>query len=82
MANFMLICEHPAEDCEPISREQQDLGTPVAIKDRDFFCSCPYGVHNGWVVVEGDDSESILASLPPLFRSHAQVLQIETVRFS
>jgi hypothetical protein len=82
MATYMLICEHPAEDCERISKEQQDLGTPMVMKDRDFFCSCPYGVHNGWVVVEGDNSDSILTSLPPLLRSHAKVLEIEIVRFN
>ena len=82
MATFMLTCEHPAEVCEALFQEQQQLGTPDVYKGRDFLCSCPFGEHNGWVVVEGETGEAILASLPPLFRSHAKARQIETMVFT
>lgn len=81
MSQFILTCEHKAEECEELDREMQTVGIADVIKGRDFFCSCPYGYHGGWVAVEGSSGEEILASLPPVFRSHAKVYQIESVRF-
>jgi hypothetical protein len=57
------------------------VGVADAIKGRDFFCSCPYGHHGGWVEVEGVSAQAIHASLPPVFQSHAKVYEVEAVRF-
>ena len=81
MENFIITCEHRAEECEEMDREMQDVGVAEVMKGKDFFCSCPYGHHGGWVAVEGESAEAILASLPPIFRSHATVHKIETIRF-
>ena len=61
--------------------EMQEIGVAEVIKGKDFFCSCPYGHHGGWVAVESESAESILISLPPVFRSHANVYEVEAVRF-
>jgi hypothetical protein len=81
MAKFMIICDHTAEDCEALDEELQRLGPPDVYRGKDFQCSCPYGHHAGWVAVEGESAESILAELPPVFGSHANVYQIETMVF-
>jgi cell division protein FtsX len=81
MSTFIITCEHEAEECADLDREMQEIGVAEVIKGKDFFCACPYGYHGGWVAVEGSDAESILALLPPVFRSHAHVYQIEAVRF-
>jgi hypothetical protein len=78
---FIITCEHKAEECAELERELQEAGPAEIIKGKDFFCSCPYGYHGGWVAVEGDDADVILASLPPVFRSHARVHHVEAIRF-
>jgi hypothetical protein len=82
MTKFIITCEHTAEECEEIDREMQAVGVAEVMKGRDFFCSCPYGHHGGWVEVEGDSAEAIHASLPPVFRSHSRVFQVEAVRLT
>ena len=81
MATYILTCDHEASECAAIEEELQRLGPAEVIQGRDFYCSCPYGKHAGWVAVEAENAESVLASLPPVFRTHAQVHQVETVRF-
>ena len=81
MAQYILTCEHEASECEAIEREFQDLGTPEVMKGRDFFCSCPFGHHGGWVTLESESADAVLAALPPLLRSHAQVFEVATVVF-
>jgi hypothetical protein len=81
MAKFIITCEHTAEECEEMDQEMQRVGVADVIKGNDFFCSCPHGYHGGWVAVEGESAESIHASLPPVFRSHALVHKVEAMRF-
>ncbi len=81
MSKFVITCEHKAEECDALSAELESLGTPAIIKGRDFFCSCPYGHHGGWVAVEAVSAADILSSLAPLFRSHANVYEVEAIRF-
>jgi hypothetical protein len=81
VATFIITCEHKAQECAEMDREMQEVGVANAIKGKDFFCSCPYGHHGGWVAVEGESAEAILVSLPPVFRSHANVYEVEAVRF-
>ena len=56
-------------------------GVAEVLKGREFLCSCPPGHHAGWAVVEGSDADSILATLPPIFRAHARAYQIESMQF-
>ena len=81
MARFIITCEHKPEECAEMERELQQLGPAEVIRGRDFFCSCPNGYHGGWVAVEGGSAKEILASLPPVFRSHAQAIQVETLQY-
>jgi hypothetical protein len=74
---FIVTCDHKPEECEALSRELEESGVPEAIKGKEFLCSCPYGHHGGWTVVEGESATAILGSLPPLFRSHADVYEVE-----
>jgi hypothetical protein len=81
MAQFILVCDHTPEQCAQLNQELQSLGTPVIYKGKDFFCSCPHGLHGGWVVVEAETAEGAVTSLGPLNRAHTKVYQVETVRF-
>jgi hypothetical protein len=82
MTQFIITCEHAAEDCEELDREMQAVGIADVMKGRDFFCSCPYGHHGGWVAGEGESAEAIQASLPPVFGSHARVYRVEVTQFT
>ena len=82
MPRFVLECtEHTDQQCEEMSREMEQQGVAEVLKGREFFCSCPHGYHAGWAVVEGQDAEAILATLPPIFRAHAKAHEIETMQF-
>jgi hypothetical protein len=51
------------------------------IKGKDYWCSCPYGFHAGWVTVEAESPEAALAALPPLNRAHTKAYQVESMQF-
>lgn len=81
MAKFMLVCEHEANDCEAISEEFEELGVPAIYRGVEASCSCPFGVHGGWAVVEAQSEEDALASLGPVNKSHTKAYQVEMVQF-
>jgi hypothetical protein len=81
MATFIVTCEHTEEECAELDKEMADIGVAEIMKGKDFYCSCPFGHHGGWIAVEGDDANAIKESLPPVFRSHASVYLVEAVRF-
>ena len=39
---------------------------------------CKDGVHKGWIVVEVDSRDEARAIVPPIFRSQAKVVQLNT----
>ncbi len=81
MAKYILECgEHADAECLAMTKELEEFGTPNVLKDRDFFCSCPFGHHAGWAVVEASSKDAVLSDLAPRFRAHARVHEIETVR--
>jgi hypothetical protein len=77
----MITSDHTADECKDIEDELDKVGIAEAIKGYDFHCSCPYGHHGGWVVVEADTAEAVRVTFPPVFASHADVYQIETQPF-
>jgi hypothetical protein len=82
MATYVLECgEHTDAECEAMSKELEEYGTPNILKGRDFFCSCPFGHHAGWAIVEASSRDAVLSDLAPKFRAHVQVHEIETMQF-
>ncbi len=45
MAEFMLHHTHPAEECENIFPQLQNVAQ--SLKGKNFFCTCPSGDHGG-----------------------------------
>jgi hypothetical protein len=37
---------------------------PPALKGKDFYCTCPGGVHGYFMILEGDSAQEVLALLP------------------
>ena len=72
---FILVNEHRPEDCAAM-----DADSPFApeLKGKEFYCSCPYGVHGFFILAEGDSAEQVMGFLPPTFRpgTKAQALEV------
>ncbi len=81
MAQFVLQCEHTAEECDEMNQEVETLGVPDILRGKEYFCACPFGVHAGWVVVEAASAEDALASMGPVTRAHHRAIQVEIVKF-
>jgi len=52
MSRFLLYCERTPEECQALSNEYETYGVPQPVKGQDYYCSCPYSFHAGWVVVK------------------------------
>jgi hypothetical protein len=72
---------HTDEECEAMSRELESLGVPDVLKGTDFACSCPFGVHGGWGIVDAPDEEAAVAGFGPVNRAHLKAHLVEIVKF-
>lgn len=82
MAKILLECgSHSQAECEEMSRELEELGVPEVLKGTEFACSCPFGVHGGWGVVEAPDEKAALAGFGPANRAHLKAFAVEVVKF-
>ncbi len=77
MAEFMLHHTHPAEDCEDIFPQLQNVGQPL--KGKNFFCTCPSGDHGGFFQVEAASPEDAVRLLPEIMRASTKVFPGETM---
>ncbi len=77
MAEFMLHHTHPAEDCEEIFPQLQNVAQ--SLKGKNFFCTCPSGDHGGFFQVEAGSPEDAVRLLPKIMRASTQVFPGETM---
>ncbi len=77
MAEFMLHHTHPAEDCEEIFPQLQNVAQ--SLKGKNFFCTCPSGDHGGFFQVEAASPEDAVRLLPEIMRASTQVFPGETM---
>ena len=77
MAEFMLHHTHPAEDCENIFPQLQNVAQ--SLKGKNFFCTCPSGDHGGFFQVESGSPEDAVRLLPEIMRASTQVFPGETM---
>lgn len=77
MAQYIIINTHTPEQCEAMEAGIPKL--PPALKGKDFYCTCPGGVHGYFMFHEGDSSEEVLADFPEevlLGNTKALVLEV------
>ncbi|MBI1885486.1 MAG: hypothetical protein HYS09_04115 [Chloroflexi bacterium] len=80
MAQYLLHCrEHTDAECEEMNKEFESYDVPEGLKGRDFYCSCPHGVHGGWMVVEASSADAALPLMPPINRSFTKAIQVDTM---
>ncbi len=77
MAEFMLHHTHPAEDCEEIFPQLQNVAQ--SLKGKNFFCTCPSGGHGGFFQVEAGSPEDAVGLLPEIMRVSTRVFSGETM---
>ena len=77
MAEFMLHHTHPAEDCEEIFPQLQNVAQ--SLKGKNFFCTCPSGDHGGFFQVEAGSPEDAVGLLPEIMRASTQLFPGETM---
>lgn len=78
MSLFYVVNEHSAEDCEPMEDVMERL--PALVRGKDFYCTCPAGVHGYVMYLEGDTSEEIISGLPPEWRKGTRAIPVEVFK--
>lgn len=79
MATYLIINEHRAEECEPMEAGMDRL--PEHLKGKNFYCTCPYGKHGFYMILDGESSEQVVAGLPPeLLISSTRAEQVEVFK--
>ncbi len=77
MAKFLIEVPHPEETvaCARV--------VDVFLKTGSHYLTgadwgCKDGVHKSWMLVDVDDKEDALRIVPPAFRAHAKVVQLNS----
>jgi hypothetical protein len=63
---YIIVNKHAPEQCA--SMEEGLAHLPDLLKGREFLCTCPFGDHGYFIVVEGDSAEDILKAMPESMR--------------
>ncbi|HJU81700.1 MAG TPA: hypothetical protein VJ796_08105 [Acidimicrobiia bacterium] len=76
--NYMVINKHQPEDCEPMDAGISRVGEHL--KGKDFYCTCPFGEHGFYMILEGTSSEEVIEGLPVEWRKGTRALALEVFR--
>jgi len=71
MKRFLVISNHTAEDCVQALKETLAIGYLT-----HFDWGCKDGVHTGWAVLEAEDKEQAMMSVPTFLRASARVVTL------
>lgn len=75
MQHYIVVNQHPAEDCEPMEAGLRNA--PSHLDGLDFYCTCPEGPHAFYLVVEGETAETVIRGLPPAWRPGSTAYPVE-----
>lgn len=70
---YAFVNEHEAAECGALMEEAQQNPWPARLDDVELPCLCPSGTHRAWFVVDTEDPDGVLASIPPKFRAGTTV---------
>jgi hypothetical protein len=79
MPTYILVNNHPAEECGALFEEYEENkeNLPAEIRGKDDLCTCPGGVHAGYVAVEADSEEAALDLMSALPKGKSFTKAIE-----
>jgi hypothetical protein len=71
MDRYLIISDHSGKDCLHIIEQVQAQGYL-----HHYDWGCKDGVHTGWVIIEAENREEALLSVPPLIRNKARAIRL------
>ena len=71
MKRFLVISHHTGDECVKALKETLAIGYLT-----HFDWGCRDGVHTGWAILEAEDKEQAMLSIPTFLRGKAQVIQL------
>jgi hypothetical protein len=75
---YIVINKHTPEECEAMDAGMTHL--PERMNGKDFICTCPYGEHGFYMLLEGDSIEELIGALPSELRRGTRALAVEIMR--
>jgi hypothetical protein len=79
VATYIVINEHAPDQCEPMEASLDHV--PEHLKGKDFYCTCPFGKHGYYLIVDGGSSEQVVQGLPgELLIGNTRLEQLEVFR--
>jgi hypothetical protein len=78
MGTYIVINRHRPEDCLPMD---EGIGRiSPRLSGQTFYCSCPYGEHGFYMILEGPSSEDVIGDLPSEWRPGTRAVPLELFR--
>jgi len=71
MKRFLVISHHTGEDCIKALKEALAIGYLT-----HFDWGCKDGAHTGWAILEAENREQAMLSVPTFLRGHAQIVRL------
>jgi hypothetical protein len=71
MKRFLVISHHTGEDCIRALKETLAIGYLT-----HFDWGCKDGVHAGWAILEAEEKEQAMLSVPTFLRAQAQIVRL------
>jgi hypothetical protein len=79
MPTYILVNNHPAEKCGELFKEYEENKDklPPEVRGKPDLCTCPGGIHAGYVAVEAENAEAALdlMSALPINRSYTRAVE-------
>jgi hypothetical protein len=71
MPKYLVVSDHTGEDCIKALQETLAIGYLT-----HFEWGCKDGVHTGWAMLEAENKQEAMMSVPTFLRPEARVIQL------
>jgi hypothetical protein len=71
MPQFLVESPHTQEDCDKMIKMTQAMGYLT-----HYYWGCKVGDHRGWAMIEAENPQEALLSVPPLIRHKSKAIEI------
>jgi hypothetical protein len=74
----MALNRHTPEECEPMDAGIVKIGPHL--KGKEFYCTCPFGEHAFYMILDGESSDQGIGGLPAEWRPGTRAIPLEVFR--
>ena len=78
MGTYIVVNKHRAEECLPMDAGIGRISP--RLRGQTFYCSCPYGEHGFYMILEGSSAEDVIGDLPGEWRPGTRAIPLELFR--